>query len=73
MSNHGSYIINTDNCSTESAHVHRTTSYIADLQKNWAYKNKNNIPILKNSLNVINSTNFNVKYANTKEIDEDKD
>ena len=53
-SNYGSFIINVNGI--ESAHVHRTTSYVADLKKNWAYKNKPNIPKLKNSATIYNKT-----------------
>ena len=67
-SNYGSFIINVNGI--ESAHVHRTTSYVADLKKNWAYKNKQNIPKLKNSKYVYyNNDNNNLKprHANTTE------
>lgn len=55
-SNYGAFIINANG--EESAHVHRTTSYIANLKNNWAYKNKSNIPKLKNSATVYHNSDF---------------
>lgn len=55
-SNYGSFIINTNGY--ECAHVHRTTSYVANLKNNWAYKNKSNIPKLKNSAPVYHNSDF---------------
>ena len=65
MSNsYGAYIIENNGGYERSAHVHRTTSYIANLKNNWAYKNKTNIPKLKNSATIYNktTTETNKKY-----------
>lgn len=50
-SNHGGVI--------ESAHVHRCTSYVAKLKDDWAYKNKPNVPKLKNCLQVEDINTYN--------------
>ena len=60
--NYGAIIINTNG--EESAHVHRSTSYIASLKNNWAYKNKSNMPKLKNSLQVYNN-NLESRFINS--------
>lgn len=57
-SNYGAFIINANGGTEESAHVHRTTSYVASLKNNWAYKNKSNIPKLKNSAPVYHNSDF---------------
>ena len=57
-SNYGAFIINANGGTLESAHVHRTTSYIAGLKNNWAYKNKSNIPKLKNSTPVYHNSDL---------------
>tara|TARA_A100001011_G_scaffold374508_1_gene435065 strand:+ start:74 stop:307 length:234 start_codon:yes stop_codon:yes gene_type:complete len=69
-SDYGAFIINANG--KESAHVHRTTSYIANLKNNWAYKNKSNIPKLKNSAPVYHNSDFKeimnkleARFANT--------
>ena len=71
-SNYGAFIINANGGTQESAHVHRSTSYIADLKNNWAYKNKSNIPKLKNSVSVYHNSDFKeimnkleARFANT--------
>ena len=69
-STYGSFIINANG--KESAHIHRTTSYVANLKNNWAYKNKSNMPKLKNSAHVYHNDDFKnhpnkwePRYANT--------
>ena len=57
-SEYGAFTINTNGGTDESAHVHRTTSYVAGLKNNWAYKNKSNIPKLKNSAPVYHNSDF---------------
>lgn len=57
-SNYGSFIIESNGGYVRSAHVHRTTSYIATLKNNWAYKNKSNIPKLKNTTHVYHNSDF---------------
>ena len=57
-SNYGAFIINANGGTLESAHVQRTTSYIAGLKNNWAYKNKSNIPKLKNSAPVYHNSDL---------------
>ena len=57
-SNYGAFIINANGGTEESAHVHRTSSYVAGLKNNWAYKNKPNIPKLKNSTHVYHNSDF---------------
>ena len=73
--NYGAFIINANG--EESAHVHRTTSYIASLKNNWAYKNKSNMnmQILKNSVSVYHNSDFEeimnkleARFANTSSI-----
>ena len=71
-SDYGAFIINTNGGTDESAHVHRTTSYVADLKNNWAYKNKSKIPKLKNSTPVYHNSDFEeimskleARFANT--------
>ena len=72
-SNYGAFIITT-NGDEECAYVHRTTSYVASLKNNWAYKNTSIIPKLKNSAHVYHihsndfkkTTNFmEPRFANT--------
>ena len=57
-SNLGVFIIENNGGYERSAHVHRCTSYIADLKKNWAYKNKTNIAKLKNSMDVCHNNDY---------------
>ena len=71
-SNYGAFIINANGGKEESAHVHISTSYIANLKNNWAYKNKSNIPKLKNSAPVYHNSDFKeimnkleARFANT--------
>jgi len=57
--NFESYLIDLNGGEVISAHVHRGTSYVADLYKNnWAYEksynNKNGLPKLKDSATVHN-------------------
>jgi hypothetical protein len=54
----GVFIIENNGGYERSAHVHRCTSYIADLKKNWAYKNKTNIAKLKNSTDVCHNNDY---------------
>ena len=49
FSKYGAFIIECNGGYERSAYVHRCTSYKASLKNNWAYKNKLNIPKLKNS------------------------
>ncbi len=74
-SKYGAFTINTNGETQESAHVHRTTSYIANLKNNWAYKNKLNMPKLKNSAHVYhnsdlkkNMNKLEARFANTSSI-----
>lgn len=70
--NYGAFIININGGTLESAYVHITTSYVAGLKNNWAYKNKSNIPKLKNSIYVHHNSDFKeimnkleARFANT--------
>lgn len=56
--NYGAFIIECNGGYERTAHVHRTTSYIASLKNNWAYKNKLIIPKLKNSIHVYHNSDF---------------
>tara|TARA_Y100000816_G_C25569625_1_gene307077 strand:+ start:44 stop:283 length:240 start_codon:yes stop_codon:yes gene_type:complete len=48
------FIIEPNGGYERSAHVHRCTSYVAELhKKNWAYKNRIYVPKLKNSVKVM--------------------
>lgn len=58
FSNYGAFIIENNGGYERSPHVHRNTSYIAGLKNNWAYKNKSNIPKLKNSRDVYHNSDF---------------
>lgn len=58
--NFESYLVDLNGGEVISAHVHRGTSYVADLYKNnWAYEksynNKNGLPKLKDSATVHNT------------------
>mgnify|MGYP001280349580 CR=1 FL=1 len=57
-SNLGVFIIENNGGYERSAHVHRCTSYIADLKKSWAYKDKTNIAKLKNSVDVYDNNDY---------------
>jgi 2-phosphoglycerate kinase len=57
-SNLGVFIIENNGGYERSAHVHRCTSYIAHLKKNWAYKDKTNIAKLKNSIDVYDNNDY---------------
>lgn len=57
-SNLGVFIIEKNGGYERSCHVHRCTSYIADLKKNWAYKDKTNIAKLKNSIDVYDNNDY---------------
>ena len=67
-SNYGAFVIENDGTYERSAHVHRTTSYVAGLKKNWAYENKSNPPKLKNSASVYFNSDF--KQENQNEVNE---
>lgn len=56
-SNYGVFIVNVNGGIIESAHVHRSTSYVASLRKNWAYKNRSQVPKLKNSAPIYINSN----------------
>ena len=49
FSKYEAFIIDCNESYERSTHVHRCTSYKGSLKNNWAYKNKPNIPKLKNS------------------------
>lgn len=57
-SNYGAFIIENNGGYERSAHVHIATSYLASLKNNWAYKNKSNVPKLKNSAHVYHNSDF---------------
>ena len=69
--NFESYLVDLNGGEVISAHVHRGTSYIANLYKNnWAYKksynNRNIMPKLKDSATVYN--NYESRSKLNKEI-----
>ena len=58
-SNYGAFIIENNDGYERSGHIHiATSSYLASLKNNWAYKNKSNVPKLKNSANVYHNSDF---------------
>ena len=57
-SQYGAFLTEVNGGYERSAHVHRTTSYIATLKNNWAYKNSQNIPTLKNSTPVYHNSDL---------------
>jgi len=68
--NFESYLIDLNGGEEFSAHVHRGTSYVANLYKNnWAYEksynNKNGLPKLKDSATVHNT------YESTSRLNEE--
>ena len=58
FSKYGAFIIEYNGGYERSVHVHRCTSYKSTLKNNWAYKNKPNIPKLKNSTNIYHNSDL---------------